>query len=54
MGGYILCDSEIADVFESIDFESHCEGDFSEEEFIKGAKEYLERLRERGADIPKK
>lgn len=52
MGTYGLDAQEIADVFEQVEFESHCEGDFDEETFIDGAKEYIDRLNERGAGIP--
>ncbi len=51
MGTYGLNEEEIADVFEKLEFESHCEGDFYEETFILGAVEYLKRLREQGAFI---
>ena len=51
MGTYGLNESEIADIFESLEFESHCEGDFYEETFILGAMEYLRRLRKLGAYI---
>lgn len=53
IGTYNLSEEEIADIFEDLEFESHCEGDFSEEIFINGAKEYLKRLRKQGAHIPK-
>lgn len=53
MGTYSLSYDEIADAMEKAEVESHCEGDFSEKEFIKGAKEYIRRLREEGAWIPK-
>ena len=52
MGTYGLNKEEIADIFERLEFESHCEGDFTEQEFLKGAKEYIERLRVQGANIP--
>lgn len=51
MGTYGLNSQEIADVFEQLKFESHCEGDFSETDFIEGAKKYIKHLRKRGADI---
>lgn len=53
MGTYNLSASEIADVFESLEFESHCEGDFTEIDFIEGAKQYLKLLRKQGAYIPR-
>jgi hypothetical protein len=51
MGTYVLDEDEVADVFEEVNLESHCEGDFYEEGFIKGAKIYLDRLRVKGAFI---
>lgn len=51
MGTYNLDAEEIADVFETLEFESHCEGDFYMETFILGAIEYLKRLKKRGAFI---
>jgi len=51
MGTYGLNESEIADIFEELKFESHCEGDFYEETFILGTIEYLRRLRKKGAFI---
>jgi hypothetical protein len=54
MGTYNLNEEEIADIFENLEFDVHCEGDFTEEVFIKGAKEYMKRLRKQGASIPKK
>ena len=53
MGQYNLNAEEIADIFEELEFESHCEGDFSEKEFIEAAKIYIDRLNERNANIPK-
>ena len=53
MGTYGLNGEEIADIFEKLEFEMNCEGDFSEKDFIAGAREYLKRLREEGAFIPK-
>jgi hypothetical protein len=52
MGTYQLDEQEIADVFEDVEFESRCEGDFTEHTFIEGAKEYIRRLRAQGAYIP--
>lgn len=54
MGTYNLSKEEIQEVFEKLEFESHCEGDFSEKDFLEGAKLYLKELREEGAYIPKK
>jgi hypothetical protein len=51
MGTYQLSSEEIADIFEDLDFESHCEGDFYEEDFILGAMRYLNNLRGKGAYI---
>lgn len=51
MGTYGLNESEIADIFEELEFESHCEGDFDMETFILGAIEYLWRLKKHGASI---
>ncbi len=51
MGGYGLDENEIADIFEDLEFESHCEGDFYEETFLLGAKIYIDRLRKKGAFI---
>ena len=51
MGTYNLNESEIADIFEELEFESHCEGDFYEETFILAAIEYIRRLRKQGAYI---
>ena len=51
MGTYGLDEEEIADIFEELEFESSCEGDFYEETFILGAMIYLGRLRKRGAFI---
>ena len=53
MGTYNLDKKEIADIFESLEFESHCEGDFTEKQFIEGAKLYIKDLRKQGAFIPK-
>lgn len=53
MGTFGLSADDIADIFEMLNFESHCEGDFSEKQFIDGARKYLEYLRSIGADIPK-
>ena len=49
MGTYGLNAEEIADAM--ADVEQNCEGDFYEEDFIKGAKIYLQRLRQAGAFI---
>lgn len=51
MGTYNLNAYEIADIFEELEFESHCEGDFYMETFILGSIEYLERLKKQGASI---
>ena len=51
MGTYGLNKSEIADVFEKFEIESHCEGDFDVETFILGAIEYIKRLKKKGAFI---
>jgi len=51
MGTYNLDEMDIAEIFEKLEFESNCEGDFYEETFIEGAKIYLDRLREEGAFI---
>jgi hypothetical protein len=51
MGSYNLGEEEIADIFEEVEFENECEGDFYEETFIEGAKIYLDRLRGEGAFI---
>jgi len=53
MGTYNLDYKEIASAMEECNVEAYCEGDFTEKTFIKGAKEYLTRLREEGASIPK-
>lgn len=53
MCSYGLDKDEIADVMERLELESNCEGDFSEQVFLAGAKEYIKRLRKAGADIPK-
>ncbi len=54
MGTYGLNEEEIADAMERADVEQYCEGDFTEEVFLGGAKEYLKRLRKQGANINKK
>lgn len=54
MGTYGLNAEEIADAMEMVEVESRCEGDFTEEVFIQGAKIYVERLRKMGAYINKK
>jgi len=51
MGTYGLNEEEIADIFEELEVESHCEGDFYMETFILGAIEYLKRLKGKGAYI---
>lgn len=51
MGTYTCNAEEIADAMESSDLQSNIEGDFYEQDFIKGAKIYIERLREEGAYI---
>ena len=51
MGTYGLNAEEIADVFETLEFETHLEGDFYMETFILGAIEYLKRLKKKGAFI---
>jgi len=53
MGTYGLTAKDIQTIFEQLEFESHCEGDFSEENFIEGARLYLESLREIGMDCPR-
>ncbi len=52
MGAYNLSGEEIADIFEKLEFESHCEGDFSAETFLEGAKLYLESLKKQGMSLP--
>jgi len=52
MCSYGLNAEEIANAMEAVDVEGHCEGDFYEKTFLEGAKLYIKRLRERGADIP--
>lgn len=54
MGTYNLDEREIADAMEKADVDSSCEGDYTEEAFIKGAQIYINRLRRMGASIPKK
>jgi len=51
MGTYGLNADEIADIFEKLEFESYCEGDFYIETFILGAIKYLNRLKKKGAFI---
>jgi len=51
MGTYNLDENEIADIFEELEFESHCEGDFYFETFILGAIEYIKRLKKKGMSI---
>jgi len=51
MGTYICSAEEIAGIMEDLNLEGNIEGDFYEEEFIKGAEEYLHRLRLQGAFI---
>jgi len=51
MGTYGLDESEIADILEELEFESHCKGDFWRETFILGSIEYLDRLVKKGAYI---
>jgi hypothetical protein len=53
MGTYNLSSDEIEEVFEKLEFESYCEGDFSEKDFLLGAKKYLKELRKQGAHISK-
>jgi hypothetical protein len=53
VGTYNLNYEEIADAMENVDVDSRCEGDYNETDFIKGAKEYIKRLRKQGAYIPK-
>lgn len=54
MGTYNLCSDEIADAMERVKLDSALEGDYTEADFVAGAKEYIKRLRKEGADIPKK
>ena len=51
MGTYGLDENEIVDIFEELEFENHCEGDFWETTFILGAIKYIRRLRKKGAYI---
>jgi len=51
MGTYGLSAEEIADVMEDRELEWCLGGDFHEEEFLIGAKEYINRLRRNGAFI---
>lgn len=51
MGTYGLNAEEIADAMEEAKVENFCEGDFYEEDFIEGAKIYVDRLRKQGAYI---
>lgn len=44
---------EIADILYDNLEDANFEGDFYESDFIKGAKLYVKRLRQDGADIPK-
>ena len=53
MGTYNLSPDEIADKLEQIEFESKLEGDFTEKDFVDGAKLYIKRLRLEGAHIEK-
>ena len=54
MGTYNLDDVEIADAMEKVELDNACEGDYTEKDFISGAKIYLNRLRKRGMYLPKK
>ena len=54
MGTYNLNKEEIANILDDLAFESYCQGDFTEQVVIDGAKEYIKRLRKEGAYIPKK
>lgn len=49
MGTYTLNAEEVADAMNGV--EGNCEGDFYEEDFVEGAKIYLQRLRAEGAFI---
>lgn len=51
MGTYGLDAEEIANAMENVNLEGNLEGDFDEEEFMEGAKVYLNRLRKYGAFI---
>ncbi len=51
MGTYGTSSEEIAEVFETLEFESHLQGDFYEEDFMDAAKLYLNNLRRKGAFI---
>ena len=54
MGTYNLSVNELLDVFEKLELESHCEGDFTEKDLITAVRYYCRVLRSRGAFIPKK
>ncbi len=54
MGTYGISKEEIADLLEEAEENDKMQGDFTEEVMINGAKLFCKRLREKGADIPKK
>lgn len=51
MGTYVCNAEEIADAMEDCNVDGAIEGDFYEDDFIKAAKLYVERLRENGVYI---
>ncbi len=51
MGIYKYDSEEIAEVMDNVNLESDFEGDFDEEDFVQGAKDYLNKLRRDGAYI---
>lgn len=53
MGTYGLNWEDIANELETQEFESYLEGEFTEEDFVTGAREYIKRLRDVGASIHK-
>jgi hypothetical protein len=54
MGIYKLSVNELVDIFQELEFESKCEGDFTEKDLILAVKYYCRILRGKGGDIPKK
>lgn len=53
MGTFRLNAEDIADILEEFEENGKFDGDFSEKDFILGAKLFMKRLKKRGAYFPK-
>ncbi len=53
MGTFNLSAEDISNILINVEDEGWFEGDFSEKEFMKGARQFIKELRKQGANIPK-